>query len=181
MPTNIEIKVKITNEDEFRIATICDAAGLQAQELKQTDIYFSLSKYHNADSSSYEKYRFNGTCMEFIQYTRYNESQKNKTSYYKKCVVEFEEFARDIDKRPVLTTVTKERVLYLWKDEQTRIHIDNVHGLDGVFLELEVVLNDGQTQEEGRKIADDLLDLFAITALPISISYCEMLLESNRR
>ena len=44
---------------------------------------------------------------------------------------------------------------------QTRIHIDQVEGL-GEFLELEVVLEPGQTDLEGEKIAAALLAEFGI-------------------
>jgi adenylate cyclase class IV len=51
------------------------------------------------------------------------------------------------------------RTLYLVG--QTRIHIDQVEGL-GEFLELEVVLEPGQTDLEGEKIAAALLAEFGI-------------------
>ena len=44
---------------------------------------------------------------------------------------------------------------------QTRIHIDQVEGL-GEFLELEVLLEPGQTDLEGGKIAAALLAEFGI-------------------
>jgi len=39
---------------------------------------------------------------------------------------------------------------------QTRVHLDEVGGL-GAYLELEVGLEDGQTEEEGAAIADRIL------------------------
>ena len=39
---------------------------------------------------------------------------------------------------------------------QTRVHCDQVEGL-GDFAELEVVLNDDQTSEDGTRIAEDLM------------------------
>lgn len=50
--------------------------------------------------------------------------------------------------------VTKTRLLYLVG--QTRIHLDEVEGL-GSFLELEVVLADGQSPDEGHRIAREIM------------------------
>jgi predicted adenylyl cyclase CyaB len=44
---------------------------------------------------------------------------------------------------------------------KTRIHIDEVEGL-GTFLELEVVLGDGESEAKGARIADDLLHRLGI-------------------
>ena len=55
--------------------------------------------------------------------------------------------------------VRKTRTLYLI--DQTRVHIDEVEGL-GTFLELEVVLREGQTEAEGELIAERLMSEFRI-------------------
>ena len=56
--------------------------------------------------------------------------------------------------------VKKRRVLYLIG--QARVHIDEVQGL-GDFLELEVVLQPGQSEFEGKNIVTALLAEFGIT------------------
>jgi predicted adenylyl cyclase CyaB len=58
-----------------------------------------------------------------------------------------------------VAVVKKTRTVYLVG--QTRVHLDDVEGL-GSFLELEVVLRPDQTDEEGQKIAEDLLRQFGI-------------------
>jgi predicted adenylyl cyclase CyaB len=50
--------------------------------------------------------------------------------------------------------VRKQRTLYLMG--RTRIHLDRVEGL-GDFLELEVVLEDGESAQAGAALAGELL------------------------
>jgi adenylate cyclase class IV len=54
----------------------------------------------------------------------------------------------------VIGRVRKRRRLYL--SGQTRIHLDQVEGL-GTFVELEVVLNEAQSAQDGEAIAERLL------------------------
>jgi adenylate cyclase class IV/GNAT superfamily N-acetyltransferase len=56
-------------------------------------------------------------------------------------------------------TVRKERWLYL--AGRTRIHLDQVEGL-GAFLELEVVLGDGEAAEQGQADAARLMDALGV-------------------
>ena len=50
---------------------------------------------------------------------------------------------------------------YLYMVGQTRVHLDDVEGL-GQFMELEVVLRDGQSDDEGQAVANDLMKKLGI-------------------
>ena len=58
---------------------------------------------------------------------------------------------------------------------QTRVHCDTVEGL-GDFMELEVVLQDGQSVEHGQRIADDLMSKLGIDQTKlITCAYMDLL------
>ena len=79
----------------------------------------------------------------------------------------------------VIGMVKKTRSLYLIG--QTRVHIDEVEGL-GTFLELEVVLGEGQTEAEGRAVADNLMVEFGIDKRKlIPEAYIDLLNSAERR
>lgn len=73
----------------------------------------------------------------------------------------------------IVGRVRKRRLLYLVGN--TRIHIDEVEGL-GHFLELEVVLADGESVEAGQAVAHDLMSKLGISAHAlIAGAYVDML------
>jgi len=60
---------------------------------------------------------------------------------------------------------------------RSRIHLDEVHGL-GTFLEIEVVLADGEAAVEGERVARELMAAFGIpeSAL-VACAYIDLLEE----
>jgi adenylate cyclase class IV len=77
--------------------------------------------------------------------------------------------------------VNKHRTLFLTGQGQTRIHIDQVKGLEPeLFIELEVVLRDDQTPEQGQIIAKDLCQKIGIEEKNhIKCAYMDLLLEKH--
>ncbi|XP_071515604.1 uncharacterized protein [Panulirus ornatus] len=74
-------------------------------------------------------------------------------------------------------TVKKTRTLYMV--DQTRIHVDSVVGL-GDFMELEVLLRDDQTVEDGEKIASDLQQKLGVEKEDLlSEAYMDMILKKQ--
>ena len=63
---------------------------------------------------------------------------------------------------------------------QTRVHCDTVEGL-GDFAELEVVLEDNQSVEDGQVIADDLMEKLGIEKTKlIKCAYMDLLDAQNK-
>lgn len=79
----------------------------------------------------------------------------------------------------LLGEVIKTRKLYLVG--QSRLHFDSVEGL-GDFIEVEVVLRDGQSHDEGHDIARGLQEKLAVaTEDLIDVAYLDLLLQGNAR
>jgi predicted adenylyl cyclase CyaB len=73
----------------------------------------------------------------------------------------------------VSVVVKKRRLLYL--AGQTRIHLDRVENL-GDFVELECVLTDDQSEEEGRRIVSELMNRLGIGRSALIFStYADMI------
>lgn len=153
MASNIEIKAVLRN----RAAAERVAARLSRAAPKifsQEDVFFKC------DGARLKLRILAPDQGELIRYERADLAEARRSSYL---------IARTADPTILLDILTatlsrtgvvrKLRTLYLVG--QTRIHIDQVEGL-GEFLELEVVLEPGQTDMEGGKIAAALLAEFGI-------------------
>jgi len=79
--------------------------------------------------------------------------------------------------------VDKLRTLFLTGQGQTRIHIDQVKGLEPqLFIELEVMLRDDQTPEDGQMIAKDLCEKIGIEEKNhIKGAYMDLLLQKTSK
>jgi predicted adenylyl cyclase CyaB len=148
MPTNIEIKARVS-----------DMVGLQARAeaisdtpvrvIPQEDTFFHTPKGRlklrqlqpdQAQLVYYERPDQDGPKRSNYHIFETNDPQGLKTALRMALGVR--------------GVVRKTRYLYL--AGQTRIHLDDVEGL-GQFMELEVVLREGQSDAEGQTVAEDLM------------------------
>jgi len=155
MAMNIEIKARVRDSDQLRgrAAALSGSAG---EVLQQEDIFF------NVPVGRLKLRTQSPEAGQLIFYQR-NDIAGPKSSHYHifsttnpaglQAVL-----AQSLGVRGV---VRKQRWLFLVG--QTRIHLDEVVGL-GNFMELEVVLRDGQPAGEGIAIAQDLMKQLGIRA-----------------
>jgi predicted adenylyl cyclase CyaB len=153
VPENVEIKAILPDPARAeQIATRLSDGN--AEVIRQVDVFFPSERARL-------KLRFLGPDSgELIRYERPDRAAARSSRYI---------IARTPDPHNLLDiltatlgtagTVTKTRRLF--RVGQTRVHIDEVEGL-GSFLELEVVLAAGQSESDGRRIAEQLLAEFGI-------------------
>jgi len=148
MPANIEIKARVRDfESMKRIAsTLSDTP---CQVIPQVDTFFYCPQGRL-------KLRELGDHLgQLIYYLRQDITGPKHSDY---SIYETDDPARLKlilgDAYGIRGVVSKTRYLYLVG--QTRIHLDDVNGL-GKFMELEVVLQPGQSDAEGQAVAEKLI------------------------
>ncbi len=148
MPQNIEIKARMRLPGRQR-AIARELSGSNPEIIDQADHF-----YHGRNGRL--KLRdFGAGQGELIHYLRPDQSEPGLCHYSISRVPDIGAMHRVLkDALGLRGTVCKRRELYLVA--QTRIHMDTVEGL-GEFIELEVVLDDSATAEEGERIARQLM------------------------
>jgi len=169
LPTNIEIKARAWKFDEIK-ARAEMLSDTSVQVISQEDTFF-----HTPHGRL--KLRLLGNHAELIYYTRPDQQGPKRSDYHitrsndpqnLKTVLELAYGIRGV--------VKKTRYLYLVG--QTRVHLDDVEGL-GQFMELEVVLEAGQSDQEGQKIAEDLMSALGVERTDLLDGAYMDLLEKN--
>jgi predicted adenylyl cyclase CyaB len=148
MPANIEIKARVQDFESLqRVAT--KLSDMPCQIISQQDTFF-YCPYGRLKIRE-----LNPSRGQLIYYQRHDVTGP-KHSEYK--IFETDDplglktiLAEAFGIRGVVT-----KIRYLYFVGQTRIHLDDVKGL-GKFMELEVVLQPGQTDTEGQAIAENLM------------------------
>ncbi|MFD0929641.1 class IV adenylate cyclase [Methylophilus glucosoxydans] len=148
MPRNIEIKAHIESVQALlpKAASISDEGPI---EITQDDTFFSC------ENGRMKLRTFSESEGELIFYRRSNQ-QGPKESYYVRSPTSSPHILREALTQAYgqVGRVQKLRTLFL--AGRTRIHLDQVKDL-GHFLELEVVLQEGESAEQGVKEAHALM------------------------
>ncbi len=175
MPRNIEIKARLETGIDALLAHASALAGGPAEVIVQDDTFFAapegrLKLREYADGSA-----------DLIHYHRADSTEARASDYV--CVAAPEPAAlREALVRAcgLVGRVRKKRWLLIVREAgfSTRIHLDRVEHL-GDFMELEVMLQAGQSDEQGQAVAEALMQRLGLAGAPrLAGAYMDMLAAS---
>jgi predicted adenylyl cyclase CyaB len=167
MPSNIEIKARVRDFEEMRRR----AAGLSdvpCEIIPQEDTFFVTSR------GRLKLRELAGRPAQLIYYERADQDGPKRSNYHLFMTGDPAGLKHTLSLAYGIRGVIK-KIRYLYLAGQTRIHLDDVQGL-GRFMELEVVLSEGQTDHEGEGIARDLMDRLGVASTDLlEDAYMDML------
>ncbi len=155
MARNVEIKARVNQPERLRELALALGDG-PGELIRQKDTFY------NATNGRLKLREFDDGTGVLIAYNR-PDCEGPKTSQYVLSSTDSPEtlHAALTEALGVRGLVVKERTLVL--NGRTRIHLDRVDGL-GDFMELEVVLTDAETEQQGMAVAQDLMAQLEIEA-----------------
>lgn len=153
MPANIEIKARVRNFEEIhsRAEKLSDAP---VQVIPQEDIFF------NVEQGRLKLRILAPDQAQLIFYNRPDQEGPKRSEYHITRSADPQNLKRVLELAYGIRGIVR-KTRYLHLVGQTRIHLDDVEGL-GKFMELEVVLEEGQSDAEGQKIAEELMSALGV-------------------
>lgn len=152
MPSNIEIKAYARRFEEIK-SRASQLSDTPVQVIAQEDTFFNTAQGRL-------KLRVLADHSELIYYTRPDQDGPKRSDYHITRSQDPENLKRVLELAyGIRGFVRKTRYLYLVG--QTRVHLDDVEGL-GQFMELEVVMRDGQSDPEGQAVAEELMSALGV-------------------
>lgn len=148
MPSNIEIKARVRNFDEIKIRAQA-LSDTPMEVIPQEDIFFNTSQ------GRLKLRLLPGEKGQLIYYMRPNQEGPKRSDYHLAHTADPASLKRVLELAYGIRGIVR-KTRYLYLVGQTRIHLDDVEGL-GQFMELEVVMQEGQTDSEGQAIAEGLM------------------------
>lgn len=153
MPSNIEIKARARDFEAIRS---------RAEELSDTAVQIILQEdiFFNVDKGRLKLRILDPGQSQLIYYTRPDQEGPKRSDYHITRSPDPQNLKRVLELAYGIRGVVR-KTRYLYLVGQTRIHLDDVVGL-GQFIELEVVLEEGQSDAEGQKIAEELMSALGV-------------------
>lgn len=148
MPANIEIKARVRDfaEIQKRAENLGDSP---VEVILQEDTFF------NTENGRLKLRVLTPNLGQLIYYERANQDGPKRSDYHISETLDPENLKRVLELAYGIRGVVK-KTRHLYRVGQTRVHLDDVEGL-GQFMELEVVMQAGQSDAEGQAIAEDLM------------------------
>lgn len=152
MPSNIEIKAHARNFEDItsRAEKLSDRP---VEVIPQEDIFFNTPQGRL-------KLRILGEHGQLIYYTRPDREGPKRSDYHIARTDDPQNLKRVLELAYGIRGIVR-KTRYLYLVGQTRIHLDDVEGL-GQFMELEVVLGEGQGEAEGQRTAEALMSALGV-------------------
>ena len=148
MPTNIEIKARVHDMAGLR-ARAEAISDTPVQVIPQEDTFFHTPK------GRLKLRQLQPDLAQLVYYERPDQDGPKRSSYHIFVTSDPQGLKTSLSLALGIRGVVR-KTRYLYLAGQTRIHLDDVEGL-GQFMELEVVLREGQSDADGQAIAEDLM------------------------
>jgi adenylate cyclase len=156
MARNVEIKARLPDGIEALLPRARALADGPEQRIEQDDTFFAIAH------GRLKLRDFGDGHGELIAYERADDAGP-KLSDYVRAPTSDPAALREALSRAIGAIGRVRKVRWLLLAGPTRIHLDRVEGL-GDWMELEVVLRDGQGADEGERIAEALMTQLGIGA-----------------
>jgi predicted adenylyl cyclase CyaB len=167
MPSNIEIKARVRNFDEVRRRAE-KLSDTPVEILPQEDLFF------NTPQGRLKLRILTQDKGQLIYYTRPDQEGPKRSDYYISLTSDPESLRHVLQLAYGIRGIVR-KTRYLYLVGQTRVHLDDVEGL-GEFMELEVVMQAGQSDGEGQAIAEGLMAALGVDrAALIEGAYMDLL------
>jgi predicted adenylyl cyclase CyaB len=148
LPSNIEIKARARNFEEIRRRAE-RLSRAPAETIPQEDIFFYTPQ------GRLKLRILSEDRGQLIYYTRPDQEGPKRSDYHISHTSDPANLKRLLELAYGIRGVVR-KTRYLYLVGQTRVHLDDVEGL-GQFMELEVVMREGQSEAEGQALAEDLM------------------------
>jgi predicted adenylyl cyclase CyaB len=170
MPFNIEIKARVQNFTDIKVRAE-QLSDTPLEIIPQEDIFF------NVPQGRLKLRILAPDHGQLIYYTRPDQGGPKRSDYHIALTSDPENLKRTLELAYGIRGIVK-KTRYLYLVGQTRVHLDDVEGL-GQFMELEVVMRDGQGDAEGQAIAENLMSALGVERSDLLEGAYMDLLEKN--